>query len=242
MNESAIQSYLHGLQQCPAAKLSAFVEAGVPEAVQNWLAESAVRQQDFDLLMASAQQEPFITEYGGIGHVLDYFGADDALGWEELMGCVVAVGTAIDARDSELEQLGMAIVRLLLEAGDSPNHDYATNIYSGLLHYACRQGYLQLTKLLLQYGADPNMEDADMWTPLHFAALNNRPDCAALLIKSGAIVDAPDAAGWTPLYWAIDSNHGDMVALLKKLGARITVFSAKDRERYRKTKKCKHNG
>lgn len=97
--------------------------------------------------MAAARQEPLITEYGGLWHVLDYFGADDDYGWKELMGCVDGVGIAIDAGNSELEQLGMAIVRLLLKAGDSPNNDYAIALYSASFHYACLQGYLQLTEL-----------------------------------------------------------------------------------------------
>lgn len=241
MSESPIQCYLHSLLQCPAAKLSAFVEEGVPETVQKWLAQSVERQQDFTLLMETAQKEPFITEFGEIGHVLDDFGADDDYRWKELMACVVAVGNALDTEDSEFAHLGMAIIRLLLEAGDSPNNDYAIALDSGPLHYACRRGYLQLAELLLRYGADPNMEDADMWTPLHFAAHNNQADCAELLIKHGALIDAPDCAGWTPLRWAISGNNKDVVALLKKRGVHITEFSEKDWDRYMKTHKISHN-
>lgn len=243
MSDSAIQHYLHDLLQCPIERLPEFAVAEVPATVQNWLAESAERQQDFVLLMAAARQEPFIEEYKNdrkISHVLKYFGADDDYGWKELMGCVEAVGAAIDSADTELEQLGMAIVRLLLEAGDSPNNDYAIALDSGPLHHACRCGYSELAELLLRYGADPNMEDADMWTPLHFAAHNNRPDCAVLLIRHGAIIDAPDCAGWTPLRWAIIGKHQDMAALLQKHGARITEFSEKDWEHY--LKRCKSNG
>ena len=244
MSETAIQSYLHSLLRCPIENLPAYVEAEVPAEVQRWLAASAEREQDFDLLMAAARQEPFITKhaYGrDINHVLKCFGADDDYGWKELMGCVEAVGIAIDSKDKEHERLGMAIVRLLLEAGDSPNNDYAIVLDSGPLHYACRCGYSKLAELLLHYGADPNMEDSDMWTPLHFAAHNNQADCAELLIKHGAIIDAPDCAGWTPLRWAIIGKHENMVALLKKRNARITEFSEKDWDRYMKTHKISHN-
>lgn len=237
MSEAPIQRYLHDLLRCPIENLSALVAEAIPSEVQNWLSESSARQQDFDLLMAAARQEPYTTEYGEISHVLENFGPEEDYGWKELMGCVDAVGTAIHDGDAELEHLGMAIVRLLLEAGDSPNNDYAIALYSGPLHYACQEGYLQLAELLLRYGADPNMEDADMWTPLHFTARDNQPDCAALLIKSGAIIDAPDIAGWTPLRWAIRFHHENMVALLQKHGARITEFSEKDWERYMKKRK-----
>lgn len=244
MSETAIQSYLHSLLQCSIDELSVFAAADVPAEVQSWLAESAERQQDFALLMEAARQEPFITEYAcgwDINHVLDGFRGDEGYGWKELMSSVDAVGCAIDEADAEREQLGMAIVRLLLEAEDSPNNDYAIALYSGPLHYACQNGYLQLAELLLRYGADPNMEDADMQTPLHFAARNNQLDCAALLIKHGAIVDAPDIAGWTPLRGAILCQHENMAALLQKHGARITEFSEKDWDRYKKTKN-RHNG
>ena len=244
MSETAIQSYLHSLLQCSIDELPVFAAADVPAEVQSWLAESAERQQDFALLMEAARQEPFITEYAcgwDINHVLDGFRGDEGYGWKELMSSVDAVGCAIDEADAEREQLGMAIVRLLLEAGDSPNNDYAIALYSGPLHYACQNGYLKLAELLLRYGADPNMEDADMHTPLHFAARNNQLDCAALLIKHGAIVDAPDIAGWTPLRGAILCQHENMAALLQKHGARITEFSKKDWDCYKKTKN-RHNG
>lgn len=244
MSETAIQSYLHSLLQCSIDELPVFAAADVPAEVQSWLAESAERQQDFALLMEAARQEPFITEYAcgwDINHVLDGFRGDEGYGWKELMSSVDAVGCAIDDADAEREQLGMAIVRLLLEAGDSPNNDYAIALYSGPLHYACQNGYLQLAELLLRYGADPNMEDADMHTPLHFAARNNQLDCAALLLKHGAIVDAPDIAGWTPLRGAILCQHENMAALLQKHGARITEFSEKDWDCYKKTKN-RHNG
>lgn len=244
MSESPIQSYLHSLLQCPIEDLPAFVEAEVPAAVQRWLAESEERRQDFALLMEAARQEPYVTEYAcawEINHVLEHFRADAGYGWKELMSSVDAVGCAIDGEDAELEQLGMAIVRLLLQAGDSPNNDYAIALYSGPLHYTCREGYLQLAELLLRYGADPNMEDADMQTPLHFAAKNNQLECAALLIKYGAIVDAPDIAGWTPLRSAILSQYENMVALLQKHGARITEFSEKDWDSYMRKRKKHQN-
>lgn len=238
MSESVVQSYLHGLLRCPIEQLPACVAGEIPAEVQSWLAESAERQRDFDLLMAAARTEPTITEDAWeIGHILEYFGADEDYGWKEVMGCVDSVGLAINNGNAEMEQLGMAILRLLLEAGDCPNNDYAIALYSSPLHFACQLGYLEVAKLLLRYGADPNMEDADDWTPLHSAAANNRLECAELLIKSGALVDAPDLAGWTPLYWAKSNKHEDMVALLEKRGARITVFSEKDWKRYMKTYK-----
>ncbi len=241
MSDSPIQRYLHDLLRCPIENLPALEAEGIPPEVQNWLSESSARQQDFDLLMAAARQEPYTTEYGEISHVLENFGPEEDYGWKELMGCVDAVGTAIHAGDAELEHLGMAIVRLLLEAGDSPNNDYAIALYSGPLHYACQEGYLQLAELLLRYGADPDMEDADMQTPLHFAAKHNHPDCAELLLEFGAFVDAPDIAGWTPLRSAILRQHENMVALLQKHGAHITEYTKKDWDLYMKTHKISHN-
>ena len=56
-------------------------------------------------------------------------------------------------------------------------------------------------KLLLQYGADVS-PDANMMTPLHYAAYNNNPQTINLLIDHGLDVNAQDKNGNTPLHCA----------------------------------------
>ena len=49
------------------------------------------------------------------------------------------------------------------------------------LHLAASQGYAQITKCLLDSGADPNLRNELSFTPLECAVLNNHPKPASLL-------------------------------------------------------------
>lgn len=112
MSDSPIQRYLHDLLRCPIENLPALVAEAIPPEVQNWLSESSARQQDFDLLMAAARQEPYTTEYGEISHVLKNFGPEEDYGWKELMGCVDAVGNTVCF---VLDVPGNVIIRPIIE-------------------------------------------------------------------------------------------------------------------------------
>jgi ankyrin repeat protein len=47
-----------------------------------------------------------------------------------------------------------------------------------------------------------NAQDKYKWTPLHYAAMNNRIETAKMLIEAGADVNAKDKYKWTPLHYA----------------------------------------
>jgi ankyrin repeat protein len=52
--------------------------------------------------------------------------------------------------------------------------------------------------MLIDAGADLNAENSNKWTPLHVAAINNRPEIANMLIEAGADVNAENSNKWTP--------------------------------------------
>ncbi len=93
---------------------------------------------------------------------------------------------------------------------------------------------VDLTKLLLDHGANPNIRDADTgmfgsMTPLHALGLERAPvpetykeDSAAiadLLIAHGANVNTKNAMGITPLDGAASTGMDELVAVLQKHGA-----------------------
>ncbi|XP_076451290.1 uncharacterized protein LOC143287230 [Babylonia areolata] len=112
---------------------------------------------------------------------------------------------------------GVEIVRLMalvgsadvnIRVGGTGEHAQDTP-----LHRACLKGYYTCVEALLDFGADVNMENKDMETPLHYAMggslardvqgeaelyfLEARVSIACLLIANGAFVDAENSKGRT---------------------------------------------
>jgi ankyrin repeat protein len=77
------------------------------------------------------------------------------------------------------------------------------------LHYATRDGYLDVVRELLDAGAAIDDRDPNDITPLLMAASNDRVAVARFLIARGADIQAVDWYGRTPLYAAIDVRNRD---------------------------------
>ena len=72
------------------------------------------------------------------------------------------------------------------------------------LHFAARQGNLEIVTRLLGSGADINATTGDHTTPLLLAIINGQFDLAAALIDRGANVTLASDNGVTPLYAALN--------------------------------------
>ncbi|PTX91966.1 hypothetical protein DB346_23715 [Verrucomicrobia bacterium LW23] len=78
-------------------------------------------------------------------------------------------------------------VRWLLEQGANPNDLCGKELRETSLHAAIRGGHsVETVRLLLDFGADPNMASSDGATPLALARRNCRGDLAELLVQRGA--------------------------------------------------------
>ena len=80
------------------------------------------------------------------------------------------------------------------------------------LHYAAKHGHLGCIKLLLSYGADPNSQDDDGYTPLHYLCQIHSPRQeegetlrlgTQILLDFGANPKMKTIGGHTPLSLAI---------------------------------------
>ncbi len=86
------------------------------------------------------------------------------------------------------------------------------------LHYAARDGKVELIRKLLQNGANIESEDKNSARPIHHAAFNGRLEAVMLLIKHGADVHDTSYKGNTPLHWALQKHHYDVANMLLKEG------------------------
>ena len=71
------------------------------------------------------------------------------------------------------------------------------------LHFAASRGADDLVHILLQQGADPNVQDCNGNTPLHLAACTHHIRVITLLLRFGADVKKADITGNTPLHLSI---------------------------------------
>lgn len=97
----------------------------------------------------------------------------------------------------------LGVLKVLLDHGADP--DAKDRWDWSLLHYACDN--VDLTKLLLNRGANPNVRTCGGRTPLHFVAAEGNKAVTQLLLSRGADVNAKDFDGHTPLSYAEDVDN-----------------------------------
>ncbi len=95
------------------------------------------------------------------------------------------------------------------------------------LHLAVRFGQMEVARLLLGRGADPNAVSLtdDRVTPLHGAVTTKHRDTTALLLALGASPNSVQKGGWTPLHAAARNGDEAIVDMLLLRGADPTRAS-----------------
>jgi len=80
-----------------------------------------------------------------------------------------------------------------------------------------------LVRALLQYGADPNLQNRTGSTPLHEAVRSNAGETAEALLQGGALVSANDLQGNTPLHLIVQGAELSIGTLLIEAGASLSA-------------------
>ncbi|KAL0274200.1 UNVERIFIED_CONTAM: hypothetical protein PYX00_006680 [Menopon gallinae] len=83
------------------------------------------------------------------------------------------------------------------------------------LHYASRNGHLEMCKLLLSHNADVNsLTRAGRASSLHRTASAGHTDVFQFLLESGAKTDFKDSDGKTVLHRAVEANQENIVKII----------------------------
>ncbi len=93
--------------------------------------------------------------------------------------------------------------------------------FKSLLHEAILAKNEHRAKILIEHGANVNIQDTGANTPLHAAVYRDLQATAELLLKNGADVNAQEFDENTPLHDAVLGNKENMAKLLVKYGADI---------------------
>lgn len=97
-------------------------------------------------------------------------------------------------------------VKKAIEADSGATINMLDSRGSAALHLAIRYNKLDVVKILIENGANPNIQDSALHvkgqTPLHFAALFNQQKIAEYIVEKGAEISKQDEGGYTPLHIA----------------------------------------
>ena len=93
------------------------------------------------------------------------------------------------------------------------------------LHLAARSGDVEMSRLLLDAGADVDGFDSDESTPLHVAAVARQAELARFLIARGADVNRRDRNGGYALSFAAAGGDTAIVRMVLEAGADLNYLS-----------------
>ncbi len=86
-------------------------------------------------------------------------------------------------------------------------------------------GNLKCVQLLLDHGADINVQDNEGVTPLIYSCRYfSRQEFIRLLLEYGADINLKDNNGWTALMWASQSSNIEVIEMLLEYGADVDVL------------------
>ncbi|XP_015424941.1 PREDICTED: protein phosphatase 1 regulatory subunit 12C [Myotis davidii] len=117
-------------------------------------------------------------------------------------------GVDVEAAKRAEEELLLHDTRCWLNGGAMPEARHPRTGASAL-HVAAAKGYIEVMRLLLQAGYDPELRDGDGWTPLHAAAHWGVEDACRLLAEHGGGMASRPGGGRPRENRAPVGAHGD---------------------------------
>ncbi|HZY79426.1 MAG TPA: ankyrin repeat domain-containing protein [Cyclobacteriaceae bacterium] len=135
---------------------------------------------------------------------------------------LAANGSVLDAHSADgFTALGFSaffdrpvVARYLLNSGADPNIPSSNSFKVAPLHSSVAAKSLEITQLLLDHGAKPNVFQQSDVTPLHEAAHNNSPAIAKALLKAGADKSLKTSDGKTAMDYAKEIDAKEIIEML----------------------------
>jgi ankyrin repeat protein len=178
---------------------------------------SNAKKDGIPLLQYAIEQEKFLLAILLVDHgasVTEYE-KKQLLDWSNNNIIDKILNMSYSKKDKEYFEL-LVKVRLL-----SPS--FEDNSGMPLLLYAIAKNNPELTKQLLEYGANPNVEDGSGLTVLYIAGLRNYIEITKLLLEYGADPNKKDKNGKTVLYYAVMKGQKEVVKLLLQHGVDLSL-------------------
>lgn len=110
-------------------------------------------------------------------------------------------------------------VEALLSRGNV--NDVNGDEQTSLLHIAILNEHTDIAKMLIEFGANINIQDSGGLTPLHIAAFNGDRDLVSLLLDHKVNINCCCDEMWTPLHYAAAVDNAEIIHVLVKAGAKI---------------------
>ena len=159
-----------------------------------------------------------------------------ARGHSEVVRLLLEAGAPIDAIGPTVERFtplqlaatggSIAVVEQLLQAGADLSYG-AVDGGGTALHIAAGKGHADVVALLLDVGANSNIEVNNGYAtlPIHWAAAAGETEIVRLFLASGVSVDSPSGVGTTALHLAAFAVHTETALFLIEQGANTEAYS-----------------
>jgi len=96
------------------------------------------------------------------------------------------------------------------------NNNGETSLIAAIRYIEKDQKWMEIVKILLQKGANPDLQNNSGNTALDIAVINNLPVIVKILLKKGANIKLQNWCGCTALDIATDFNYTEIVQMLQE--------------------------
>ena len=113
-----------------------------------------------------------------------------------------------------MEAEDIATLKLLIESVDVDSHEIVRLLGKTPLHHAVSIEDVDITRLLIDAGADVHALSASERTPIYWTAFNGNETIARMLLEADANPNPVDYYDRTPASWANQSEHYEIADIL----------------------------